>query len=142
MNHNNNKMIEITSKSNPLACLKCQTIGCNGKFKRKHFDDSSPLKTYICVGYRVAIKGKKFQPTWGLYNGAIGTVIEIVFHEDKNPNFGHLPAYVSVEFPSYSPPPSIPQFHPENEKVSIILYTFNIYIMQSYSCILSNIYFR
>ena len=42
------------------------------------------------------IKGNNFQPTWGLYNGAIGTVIEIIVHEDKAPNFGHLPECVSV----------------------------------------------
>ena len=64
---------------------------------------STPLLTHICVGAKVAIKGNNIAPTWGLYNGAIGTVKEIVFALGKNPNLGHLPLYVAVEFNSYNP---------------------------------------
>jgi hypothetical protein len=36
----------------------------------------------ICQG-RVQISNKNFEPDWGLYNGEIGTVVEIVINENK-----------------------------------------------------------
>ena len=61
-----------------------------------------PRATTICRGCKVAIKGKNFNPEWGLFNSAIGTVQEIVYKNDESPNEGHLPCYVAVEFPSYT----------------------------------------
>ena len=87
-------------------------------FQRRHFDEKKTmLKTHICIGCKVAIKGRNFQPRWGLYNGSIGTVREIVFGENKNPNEGNLPLYVAVELPSYKPPASVPNFDDDNPKV-------------------------
>lgn len=83
--HNCMQLMKICSKNNPLACLKCNTCSYKGKFKRSHFNQSIPLKTHICVGARVAIKGKNIEPIWGLYNGTIGTVLEIVFANGKIP---------------------------------------------------------
>ncbi len=51
--------------------------------------------TDICVGARVAISNVNIQPEVGLYNGAIRTVIEIIYQgkpvgpNDKEHN--HLP---------------------------------------------------
>ena len=103
---------------NPLACLKAQNVERHKKVIRSHYDISStPLETQICVGARVAIRGKNIKPTWGLYNGAIGTVHEIVFAKDANPNLGHLPLYVAVEMLAYKPPTSVPLFDQNNPKV-------------------------
>ena len=92
-----------------------------GKYSRKHFDNSStPLHTHIFVGERVTLQGKNIEPKWGIYNGTIGTVHEIVFSEGHNPNEGKLPLYVSVERFSYKPPEGIKPFDASNKKVSFI----------------------
>ena len=115
--HNCQKLLSICSKENPLACLKCQDLCIHGKYKTKHFEKSIPLRTHLCLEAKVAIKGTNFEPIWGLYNGAIGTVKEIVFADNKNPNIGDLPLYVAVEFQSYKPPNSVPSFDKMNPKV-------------------------
>jgi hypothetical protein len=58
----------------------------------------------ICRGARVQISGRNFEPDWGLYNGAVGTVVEIVFNENENPLDGTLPQYILVDFPQYRGP--------------------------------------
>jgi hypothetical protein len=40
----------------------------------------------------------------GLYNGAVGTVVEIVFNKNENPLNGLLPQYILVDFPQYCGP--------------------------------------
>lgn len=52
----------------------------------------------------VSIQGKNFNPKWGLYNGALGTIIDLHFRVGSNPNCGDLPEYVSVEFREYCGP--------------------------------------
>ena len=68
-------------------------------------------------GAKVDIQGQNIQPNWGLYNGCIGTVKEIIFGVGKNPNHGHLPLYVAVEFPSYNPPKTVPLFDKLNPQI-------------------------
>jgi hypothetical protein len=43
-------------------------------------------------------------PKWGLFNGSIGTVKDIVFQKNENPNCGHQPLYTLVEFHQYEGP--------------------------------------
>lgn len=86
---------------------------CPGHFR----PESTPLLTFFCVGEKVEIKGKNCNPSWGLYNGAIGTVKEIVFRVGQNPNSKNLPAYVAVEFQSYKPPSHVPLFDNKNPKI-------------------------
>jgi hypothetical protein len=47
------------------------------------------------------------QPDWGLFNGTVGTVKEIVFNKDENPLDGTLPQYIIVDFPDYCGSPWI-----------------------------------
>ena len=109
--HNSQQLLKICNENNPLAHLRCQDLTLNGAYKRNHYDSkSTPIQTHICVGARVAIKGKNIKPLWGIYNGAIGTVKEIIFAPNKNPNLRDLPLYVAVELPSYNPPESVPLF--------------------------------
>ena len=132
--HNCEKLSNICNIDNPLACLKYKNHYPSKRCFQSHFDsDSTPLNTYFCVGAIVAIKGKNFQPCWGLYNGAIGTVKEIVFENQCNPNLGDLPAYVSVEFESYNPPTNVPPFDPSNKKVNHFFnnYFFLLYLYTS-----------
>ena len=60
------------------------------------------MQTDPCVRAPVAISGLNILPEVGLYNGARGTLIDIVYDEGQNPNSKqdyHLPKYVVVDFP-------------------------------------------
>lgn len=118
--HNFRQLSNFCNINNPLAYLKY--IDCSSKSKgyvKSHYDlRSTPIVTHICVGAKVTIKGYNFQPNWGLFNGAIGTVKEIVFKKGQNPNIANnLPSYVAVEFPGYKPPSSVLPFDEHNPKV-------------------------
>ncbi len=77
-----------------------------------HFDQNSSDKhTNICIGAKVAISNVNFLPEIGLYNGAFGDVIEIVYNNRPvGPNdkqHYHLPNYVVVNFPNLQLPTNI-----------------------------------
>jgi hypothetical protein len=57
----------------------------------------------ICHGAKVQLRGKIFEPDWGLYNGSVGHVVEIIFEKESSPLDGSLPEYVIVDFPQYTP---------------------------------------
>jgi len=118
------------SPDNPVAICRSMSYGTKtGKGINSHFDNKdTPSAALICRGCKVALDGRNYNPLWGLHNGACGTVIEIVFSEhkssedgvtalkDTNPNYGHLPDYVVVDFPQYCGPP----WDPDNPTVSEI----------------------
>jgi hypothetical protein len=58
-------------------------------------------RTMLCCEAMVEIVKANIEPKWGLYNGAIGTVVDIVYHQGENPNSGHLPKVVVVDFKHY-----------------------------------------
>ena len=106
---NMHKLCAMSNTTNPVAIIKARVVQFTTNTKRKnvsefkHFKDNNlPRAATICRGCKVAIKGKNFNPEWGLFNGAIGTVQEIVYKNNESPNEGHLPCYVAVEFPSYT----------------------------------------
>ena len=117
----NEEMLIHTSKHNnvPIARLDCtyetkrlthendQSCAC-----MSHFDHTKYLKhTDICVGARVAISTVNFLPEVGLYNGAIGNVVDIVYQDRPvGPNdkqHYHLPDYVVVDIPHLKLPSNI-----------------------------------
>ena len=70
-----------------------------------------------------------FEPDWGLFNNAIGTVKEIVYAEGKSPINGDHPLYVVVSFPQYCGP----IWDPENPKVRpflVMTFGFIAYVLQ------------
>jgi hypothetical protein len=100
---------KITSK--PVARLDCtyDTKRLSGDKDwtvcYSHFDPNSyDQHTDICVGARVAISNVNFLPEIGLYNRAIGDVIETVYNDNpvgpNNKQHYHLPNYVVVDFPN------------------------------------------
>ena len=109
--HNMKKLNEITTDNNPVCLLQTKFLKrSTQKWEgiRNHFDaDSIPKKTLLAKHAKVAISGRNFQPNWGLYNGALGTIVGFKFSSGKNPQTDHLPEYVVVDFPSYSGPPWI-----------------------------------
>ncbi len=77
-----------------------------------HFDQNSyDQHTDICVGAKVAISNVNFLPEIGLYNGAIGDDIEIVYNDrpvgPNDKHHYHLPNYVVVDFPNLRLPTNI-----------------------------------
>ena len=57
-------------------------------------------RLFLCEGAKVKIQGKNFRPVWGLFNGAIGKIITIVFNKDKNPNHDDHPDFIVINFPN------------------------------------------
>jgi energy-coupling factor transporter ATP-binding protein EcfA2 len=96
---------ETNTDQNPTVIVK--PISQGGKYGigiASHFQDKLPPASMLCVNARVCIQGCNFYPTWGLHNGACGTVQEIIFEEGKDPNKGDHPKYVVVNFPQYIGP--------------------------------------
>ncbi len=67
--------------------------------------------TDICIGAKVATSNVNFLPEIGLYNGAIGDVIKVVYNDRPvGPNdkqHYHLPNYIVVDFPNIRLPTNI-----------------------------------
>ena len=110
--HNKTQLKRISSHDNPIAklCPKSNRISSPTQpAVKRHFQDnhqtvhSQPV--LLCVGTRVAIAGRNFHPKYGLYNGAIGTVLEFHFEHGANPNHGDFPTHIIVDFPKYTGPP-------------------------------------
>ena len=103
--HNWEKIKEVHSKERPVGVFRCRGVGCvGGKPVRKHFNCDPPSAAIFCEEAQVALENRNFNPEWGLHNSACGRVDEIVFAKGENPNRGHLPSYVVVDFPLYCGP--------------------------------------
>jgi hypothetical protein len=86
------KLQEAHFESIPIAKIPIETKQKTCKNKAGCFITVSNLEpiSLICREANVQINGKKIEPDWGLYNVSMGTVIEIIYGEDENPNDGHL----------------------------------------------------
>ena len=104
------------TKEVPVARLDCwydTNKLQNGKerhARRSHFDPKAYIRhTDLCVGARVALRNWNILPQAGLYNGSIGTLVEIVYKDNPiGPNdkqHCHLPDYIVVDFPHLILPP-------------------------------------
>lgn len=125
MKHNLQRLGATNTPENPTAIIKPIGYGDkSGKSIRSHFDSDVPKTALICVEAKVCIQGQNFYPLWGLHNGACGTVKEIVFAPNENPNKGHQPQYVVVNFPQYIGP----AWDTENPKVCFYI-TFHFSIL-------------
>lgn len=105
--HNYNRLREISSENNPVALLKAKWHSERRSRQSSiadHFDNPPSNATLLCRGAMVRIVDKNFEPRWGLYNNAVGSVVDIVFRPDDDPNNGDLPLYVAVKFTHYNGP--------------------------------------
>jgi hypothetical protein len=98
------RLATVCTEDNPVAIIKSKTQGKNEVGVSSHFDSGCPATAHVCVGAKVSLQGRNFNPSWGLFNGSIGTVQEIVFTPGDNPNEGDQPLYIVVEFNSYCGP--------------------------------------
>lgn len=105
--HNMTSLQNISSATNPVAKIQNESISLKPGCKpiAKHFDNEGKFSTpLLCKNAKVKIAGRNFNPIWGLFNGAIGTINAIVFSKNNNPNKGHHPDFVVVNFPQYKGP--------------------------------------
>ena len=108
--YNLNNIYKQQSEANPVAMIKNKLSKSS---KRSDSDlNCIPKTTILCRRAKVCIRGKNFNPQLGLFNGSIGTVIEIVYKPGQSPNKGQFPHYVIVDFPSYTGP-SYDSRHPK-----------------------------
>ena len=61
------------------------------------------MQVNICCGARVSINRNLWQEV-GLFNGALGNIVNIRFDDDKLPLKGDLPSYIVVDMDEYVGP--------------------------------------
>lgn len=96
----------------PVARLKCylsSNIVGNNTVYPSHFRRQRMIFNFdVCVGSQVCLETANIDPIVGLFVGAIGTVIDIIYDNSVGPNNEpkhHLPKYIVVDFPSFKPRP-------------------------------------
>lgn len=107
-NHNNNLLKKLVNTRNPL--ISCSYFMQSKDAKRKlayksHFkrEDVYAAPVNLCRGARVSIDRNLWQEV-GLFNGALGTIIDIRYDKNKSPIKGDLPAYIIVNMDEYVGP--------------------------------------
>ena len=113
-NERNLKMLHklSTETNEPVAMINAKFEHLSGSQKPilSHFDRKSiVLSTHLCIGCKVALESLNICPTWGLYNGCLGNVVDIVYDHPQGPNnySTNLPKFVVVDFPEFEPPPHV-----------------------------------
>src|SRR5688500_7783984 len=108
--HNNHALKEINTQDNPVARIKAQTKKLNNGSRTRnkpHYENErTPAMVNIARNCQVQLTGTNLCPKWGLYHGASGTVLDIVYLPTHSPP-DSLPLYVLVDFPQYCGPPFI-----------------------------------
>lgn len=129
MNKQNVKMLVRTQNrlKVPIARLRCQfksnVIGHSTVY-HSHFHGQKMQYTLdVCVGAKVCLETVNIDANAGLFVGAIGNVIDIIYDEQHSvgPNGQDgetLPKYIVVDFPTYKPPPGIEPWDRKNPTVS------------------------
>jgi hypothetical protein len=99
------RLSQVCSKDHPVALIKANTKTTSKRGVVHIQEDNAPSACLLCVESLVSIAGRNFMPKWGLHNGAIGKVVEIVYAPDTSPLYGDMPMYVVVHFSTYCGPP-------------------------------------
>jgi len=121
------KLQETTRKYDvPLARMHCHyesTHAHHGvtKANASHFKNVDYVsESHLCVNARAMIT-VNFIPEIGLYNGAVGTVVEIYYDKPEGPNdkqHYHLPKYVVMDMPQIKLPKGYEPWDKNNPTVS------------------------
>lgn len=105
----NMKMVEkMVNRENPLISTSYKMYGRDGKRNfgiKSHFRKNDIITAPIsfCRGSRVSIDRNLWQEV-GLFNGALGTVVDIRYKTRESPLLGDFPAYVIVDMDFYKGP--------------------------------------
>ena len=126
---NYQKLIDLSDKTTiPIANLQCifksNILSSSIGPSRTHFDlKNLVLETTLTIGARVMLTNN-YEPKWSLFNGVLGTVIEIVYenitgpHNKENP----LPKYIVVDIPSFKTPKNVRVWDKNNPTVSCFIF--------------------
>jgi len=107
--HNKRMMTHHVDKTNPLMNFGYKLFPSAKSTKDRGFFSHFPIKTRnsasvpLCRGARICLDRNIWTET-GLYNGAMGTVIDIRFAPGESPLQGNLPLYVIVKMDEYVGP--------------------------------------
>ena len=110
--HNFDMMKTIVNEKNPICnCIGFYSPapGCRKEVGIKgHFspNDIRRKNSSLARGARVALD-RNLWDCMGLYNGAMGTIVDIRFETGKSPLQGDLPIYTIIDFDNYKGPPWI-----------------------------------
>lgn len=132
MKKKNDELLVKTSERQdvPIARLSCVFDSVKGRnVVPGHFYGKKILYNLdLCEGALVCLEGVNINPNAGLYVGAIGKVVEIVYDDmhTVGPNgdkmkLAHLPMYIVVDFPNFKPPQGVPVWDENNPTVSDIV---------------------
>ena len=108
--HNMRLLKSINDADHPVAALNAHKTGicaCPHSSDNKgcFHKDNKPDEQRICIDAMVRIKGRNFMPEWGLYNGSMGLVKDIVYKDGESALHNKLPLYVLVDVFKYKGPP-------------------------------------
>jgi hypothetical protein len=80
--YNEEMLRKTATEDNPLTVIKCKdgTSPNNNKSMTRHPNKTyDRRKTILCRTAMVQLSKTNIEPKWGLYNGALSTVIDIIF---------------------------------------------------------------
>ncbi len=101
-NHNFYALKEINTPDNPVAVIRAVTKRINDNAPSRnigHYDNKrTPPLVNLAQNSLVQLTGTNLCPKWGLYHGARGKVLDIVYHLSHSPP-EDLPLYVLLDFP-------------------------------------------
>jgi len=128
MQAKNMEMLVKTHQRNksPVARLNCvfDSSHPGSTAQMGHFYGKNIIHNLdICVGAQVCLETANIEPSAGLFVGAIGRVVEIVYDKSVGPNTerrDNLPKYVVVDIPSFKPSKGVPVWDKNNPTVSVI----------------------
>ena len=104
---NKQKLQSLNNKGDhPIATIRARNSGAHAKGAADDAAGGLPRSAYLRLGSRCMMTTGVCQE-WGLYNGAIGEVVDIVYREGRKPP-NDQPAVVLVDFPKYCGPPFLP----------------------------------
>ena len=99
--HNKSKLLELNSFY-PIAKLVSECRGSHSKSEDSEKAGGLQKTLFLCKSAKVMLSVNLCVP-FGLFNGATGTVVDIIYLNGKRPE-NSLPDVVMVEFDSYTGP--------------------------------------
>lgn len=103
----NRHVIEILNQSAPVVKVLAINSGrCSRHAASKDYA-SLPPGCFLVVGLQVRLKCNLFGDvgiSWGLVNGAVGVIVEVLYDQGITPGPGTLPRLVLVRFAGYKGP--------------------------------------
>jgi signal recognition particle subunit SEC65 len=105
--HNKSKLLEL-NQTYPIAKMTAVSQGPHSKTGESAKAGGLLNTLYLCNQAKIMLS-VNLCVSYGLFNGSIGRVVEIVYKNGRTPS-DSLPDVVMVEFPHYTGPPFLQQY--------------------------------